>query len=318
LRAVKLAAAMPKKKKHADICTPTGPEPRWVDGWPYRVQKNGTVMVGTAASGQFRRWSFALTSYEDIDFDSDEDRDQCVRLEIQHRSKGPGPGSDANAGTEAASTPPGTFATEVPSESTGTPPPDSAHTKAGHTPVAATAEPPPKRAATAPLPPSMGDQPIASRLRENPARVGDRFSESKYSAGFWSSYDLERLGSRHEQVHKGVIFACNSDPAERREGLYWLALASGPAFAAPADMVHATDQFEEGWLVVPAKWYWLEQISERGYRLMTEERLIPVSTTVRLKDIKFSYTQGGPQERELLFLSEDMHNAILAACNGSD
>ena len=55
-------------------------------------------------------------------------------------------------------------------------------------------------------------------------------------------------------------------------------------------MVHATDQFEEGWLIVPAKWFWLEQISERGYRLMSEEKLIPVSTTVRLKDIKFSNT----------------------------
>jgi len=103
-----------------------------------------------------------------------------------------------------------------------------------------------------------------------------------------------------------------------------LLLTRGPAFAAPSNMVHATDQFEEGWLVVPATWYCLEQISERGYRLMTEERLIPVSTTVRLKGIKFSNTQGGPQERELrgrsnlLFLSEDMHNAILAACNGAD
>ena len=79
---------------------------------------------------------------------------------------------------------------------------------------------------------------------------------------------------------------------------------------------------QAGWLVVPAKWFWLEQISERGYRLMSEERLIPVSTTVRLKDIKFSNTQGGPQERELrgrsnlFFMSEDMHNAILAACSG--
>ena len=76
--------------------------------------------------------------------------------------------------------------------------------------------------------------------------------------------------------------------------------------------------------MVPAQWYWPEQISERGYRLMSEERLIPVSTTVQLKDIKFSNTQGGPQERELrgrsnlLFLSEDMHNVILAACDGSD
>ena len=74
--------------------------------------------------------------------------------------------------------------------------------------------------------------------------------------------------------------------------------------------------------MVPAQWYWLEQISERGYRLMSEERLIPVSTTVRLKDIQFSRSQGGPQERELRgrsnleFLSEDMHNAILAACTG--
>ena len=47
-----------------------------------------------------------------------------------------------------------------------------------------------------------------------------------------------------------------------------------------------------------------------------------MSTTVRLKDIKFSNTQGGPQERELrgrsnlFFLSEDMHNAILASCSG--
>ena len=69
---------------------------------------------------------------------------------------------------------------------------------------------------------------------------------------------------------------------KRCQGLYWLARALGPAYPAPAHMVHATDQFEEGWLVVPAQWFWLEQISERGYRLMSEERLIPVSTTVRL------------------------------------
>jgi len=139
-----------------------------------------------------------------------------------------------------------------------------------------------------------------------------------------SQPQLASLAEWSRHLDKGVIFACNSDPAERREGLYWLALANGPAYPAPADMVHATDQFEEGWLVVPAQWFWLEQISERGYRLMSEERLIPVSTTVRLRDIKFSNTQGGPQGRELrgrsnlLFLSEDMHNAILAACDGSD
>ena len=58
------------------------------------------------------------------------------------------------------------------------------------------------------------------------------------------------------------------------------------------------------------------------YYVLSYPGLIPVSTTVRLKDIKFSRSQGGPQERELRgrsnleFLSEDMHNAILAACTG--
>ena len=133
---------------------------------------------------------------------------------------------------------------------------------------------------------------------------------------------LASLEAWSKYLTKGTLFAVNSDPCERREGLYWLARALGPAYPAPARMVHATDQFEEGWLVVPAQWYWLEQISERGYRIMSEERLIPVSTTVRLKDIKFSRSQGGPQQRELRgrsnleFLSEDMHNAILAACTG--
>ena len=47
-------------------------------------------------------------------------------------------------------------------------------------------------------------------------------------------------------------------------------------------------------------------------------------TQVRLKGIEFSRSQGGPQQRELRgrsnlsFLSEDMHNAILAACSGEE
>ena len=31
-------------------------------------------------------------------------------------------------------------------------------------------------------------------------------------------------------------------------------------------MLHAGDEFEEGWLVVEAQWYKLEQLSPRGYR----------------------------------------------------
>lgn len=81
------------KKKNKSICKPTGPDPRWVDGWSYRVYESGTVVVGTAPSGtQFARWSFALTSYEGIDLDSDDDRDKCVHLEVARRDKGSGPG----------------------------------------------------------------------------------------------------------------------------------------------------------------------------------------------------------------------------------
>ena len=44
-------------------------------------------------------------------------------------------------------------------------------------------------------------QPIAERLRDDPSRVVDRFSDSLHSAGAWSSYDLDRRDSRRDQVH---------------------------------------------------------------------------------------------------------------------
>ena len=50
------------------------------------------------------------------------------------------------------------------------------------------------------------------------------------------------------------------------EGDYWLAKVLGPAFPAPADMVHAGTEYKEGWLICEAQWYKLEQQSERGYR----------------------------------------------------
>ena len=64
---------------------------------------------------------------------------------------------------------------------------------------------------------------------------------------------LANLEQWSKYLSKGTIFAVNSDPNERREGLYWLAQALGPAYPAPANMVHATDQFEEGWLIAPSK-----------------------------------------------------------------
>ena len=58
---------------------------------------------------------------------------------------------------------------------------DHSHTKAGHTPVAATAEPPSKRAATEPLPPSLGNESIqgshADQLQHLNLEGADRFSD---------------------------------------------------------------------------------------------------------------------------------------------
>jgi hypothetical protein len=57
--------------------------------------------------------------------------------------------------------------------------------------------------------------------------------------------------------------------------------------------------FEEGWLIVQVQYYKLEQVSERGYRLILEKRYLVVNTMIRLKGLVFSRTQGGPQQREL-------------------
>ena len=93
-----------------------------------------------------------------------------------------------------------------------------------------------------------------------------------------------------------MLVAVRADRAEHYiEGVYWLARLCGPAFAAPSRLVHATSEFEEGWLIVQAQWYKLEQVSERGYRLLLEKRYLVVNTLIRLNGLRFVRTQGGPQ-----------------------
>ena len=126
----------------------------------------------------------------------------------------------------------------APSELESPPQPGSSQTKAGHTPVAATAEPPAKRYATEPLPPAQCDQyepmeiePIAHRVRQEAYLVSDRFADSPHSAGLWSAYDLARLGSRQltwctqqrelrgrsnlwflsEDMHNAILAACSGE-----------------------------------------------------------------------------------------------------------
>ena len=77
-----------------------------------------------------------------------------------------------------------------------------------------------------------------------------------------------------EQLEKGSLVAVNAAEDERQlEGNYWLALLLGGAFVCPEQMVHATDVFEAGWLVVRVRWYQLEQVSQRGYVLLLHERI---------------------------------------------
>ena len=77
-----------------------------------------------------------------------------------------------------------------------------------------------------------------------------------------------------------------------REGQYWLALLLDAAFPATAAMAHASDVFQEGWLIVKAKFYKYQPDAKhpkgwRGYSLQPEERLLIVNSMLRLKDIKF-------------------------------
>ena len=42
----------------------------------------------------------------------------------------------------------------------------------------------------------------------------------------------------------------------------------------PQDLVHASAEYEEGYLVVRGRWFSLEQRSPRGYTLLPEVRLV--------------------------------------------
>ena len=149
---------------------------------------------------------------------------------------------------------------------------------------------------------------------------------------------MQSLEAWRDELKDGMLVAVRAVRADHHmEGVYWLARLMGLAFAAPARLVHATSVFEEGWLIVQAQYYKLEQVSERGYRLLPEKRYLVVNTLIRLTGLVFSRSQGGPQQRELRttatgpaaaarkeglgglsFFSEDMHNMSLSTCAEAD
>lgn len=133
---------------------------------------------------------------------------------------------------------------------------------------------------------------------------------------------MERLLEWSTTLAAKMLVGVNADTSDAEgndEGGYWLALLTGPAFVIPEDLVRGGQQYRQGWLVAPARWYILRQRSQRGYELLEETVWIVVSHMIRLRGLKFTRTQAGPQDRTfrsgsgLSFLCEDMHNEILSA-----
>ena len=118
----------------------------------------------------------------------------------------------------------------------------------------------------------------------------------------------------------------------------WSASSAQPSLPLPTSiLIHAGSEFEEGWLIVKCQYYKLEQVSERGYRLLPAIKYLVVNAMVRISGLGFIRAQGGPQQRNLRttatgphaearrqgvgglsFLSEDMHNTILGTCERAD
>ena len=99
------------------------------------------------------------------------------------------------------------------------------------------------------------------------------------------------------------------------EGVYWLALIQGPAYTVPVSQVlHASDQFEAGWLVVKARWFELVTTSPRCYKLSSQERVLVVNAIIRLNGIKFDkVVKRSPRLGDSqYFLGEDTNNLIEA------
>lgn len=95
------------------------------------------------------------------------------------------------------------------------------------------------------------------------------------------------------------------------EGGYWLAHLQGNTYEALTDDLHSTDQIQAGWWVVKAKWYKLEQVSHRGYRLLESEFPLVVKHIIRIPvafDVRRHSTRAG-----LEFLNEVKHNSILSS-----
>eukprot|EP00966_Prymnesium_polylepis_P257580 5950579-Prymnesium_polylepis.1 len=114
------------------------------------------------------------------------------------------------------------------------------------------------------------------------------------------------------------------------EGLYYLVSLLCVPFTLEKDKVFNTDSFEAGDLVVRVSYYKLIHPNVEGgfrtYKLLDGkqlERMIHVSSLIRLQGLKFSQGPGGPAGRvprsatgveKIYYLSRDTDNNIQSCC----
>lgn len=117
----------------------------------------------------------------------------------------------------------------------------------------------------------------------------------RVSGGASSKPQLVALQEWADSLRAGQIVVFTAAAVDvHMEGVYWLARLLDVAFPATAAMAHASDEIEEGWLVVRAQWYQYVPDAKhpkgwRGYELLPEERLLVIGSTsmVRLAGVKF-------------------------------
>ena len=95
------------------------------------------------------------------------------------------------------------------------------------------------------------------------------------------------------------------------------------------DTIFNTDTFEKGDLVVKINYYKFERHADGGFRVYSildkkgQERMVHVSSLIRISGLLFSNGPGGPAERvsrsaekegKRYYLSREAHHAILSCC----
>jgi len=127
---------------------------------------------------------------------------------------------------------------------------------------------------------------------------------------------IESLEEWASLLKPGMMVGVRATGAEQHlEGPVWLLLIESEAFPMPEDLVHASVEYEAGWLVVHGRWFELEQRSPRGYKLNPRQVLVVVNSMIRLPNVVFAGGAVGKAPRAtrsgLFVIEEDMYNLLL-------